>query len=627
MKTKYGFYKVAAASFENVVGNVSKNASKIADLIVKAKENGDFIVVFPELSLVGYTCNDLFCYPQLAEKCLEEIKLIASKMPDDIIALIGGIIKIDSKLYNVAYVLENKKVRGISVKTYIPNYREFYEKRYFSSANELRIKEIEIDGENVPIGNDLIYSCGEIKFGVEICEDLWVISPISDKLALAGANLICNLSSSNDVLTKADYRRKLVSFQSGKDYLTYIYSSSCGGESSQDLVFKPHQIIASNGKILVDKQGELGLTEELVDIQVSDYDRFNYSSSFDNLKQDSCRTINIDIKYKDDFLPSFVETNPFVNKDKDSLYIRANEIFSLQVESLVTRLKNTSITHAVIGVSGGLDSCLAVLVTVEAFKKLSLPLENVICVSMPGLASSSLTKKNALSLMKKLGVTYKVISIVKEVKLHLSMLNHPIDSYDVVFENTQARIRTETLMNLANKYNGLVIGTGDMSEAALGFCTYNGDHMAMYNVNISIPKTLVKEIVKVLASQDKKLNKVLESIVNTPYSPELVPSTDGNISQVTENIIGKYELHDFFLYHFLRHRFDFEKIYELAKIAYPNIESKYIFKTLETFKKRFFASQFKRSCTPDGAKVGTVGLSPRGDLRLASDLKIPDFLK
>ena len=457
-----------------------------------------------------------------------------------------------------------------------------------------------------------------MKVSCEICEDLWVMKSPSIDHALGGANVIVNLSASNELIAKKDYRSDLVRMQSAKLYCCYAYCSGSFGESSQDLVFANHSLIASSGRMIVDSYDELGLSSAIIDVEKLNNDRNKYSSSFDT-EIKKMRYIKLDSSFVSEVLPRQVKYPFVVSHDKKRL-ARSKEIINLQAKGLATRLYNSHIEKDVIGISGGLDSTLALLVCLEAFKILKKDRKDILALTLPGFATSSRTLDNALKLMELSGISYEEIAIGEEAKIHLKSLNHPDDVYDVTYENTQARLRTMILMNYANYHNGIVIGTGDLSELALGFCTYNGDHMSMYGVNCSIPKTLVKTLVKDYGDMNEELRDVLYSIVDTPISPELVPSKDGKIAQKTEEILGKYDLHDFFLYHFIRNSFSKEKIFELAKATFDDVDEGYIKKTLDLFFKRFFTQQFKRSCIPDGVKVGSVSLSPRGDLRLSSDI-------
>lgn len=619
MKTKYGFYKVGTGNFIVNVGNINKNKEEIIKLIKEAKKENLTVLVFPELSLNGYTSSDLFDHDELFNKTLEAIKEIKEEVDDNLLVFIGGIFKYLNRTFNVSYCLNNKKIIGIVPKTYLPNYNEFYEKRWFNSSKDAFFDEVKINNEVIPFGTDLIFDGDEIKISAEICEDLWVINPPSNNYSLNGANVIVNLSASNEIIGKKEYRESLVKSQSERLYSAYIYSSSGFGESSQDLIYSGHQLIFEEGKKVAESYDKKGLTVGLIDLNKINNDRNKFKTSFEGEITKKCRYIEVLKDKTNDLLPKEVDKYPFLVKNEQKRIERSKEIIALQAKGLATRLYNTKFNKVVIGVSGGLDSTLALLVINEAYKMLNLDKNNIFAISLPGFATSSNTFNNAKDLIIKLGLNYKEIDIKDSSSSVLKALNHKEDVYDLAYENTQARMRTLLLMNYANMENALVIGTGDLSEAALGFSTYNGDHMSMYNVNSSIPKSLVKTIVNDYKYIDPSLEEVLTKIIETPISPELVPFKNGKM-QETENIIGKYDLHDFFLYQFIRNEFNKEKIFELAKIAYNDIDESYIKDTLNLFMKRFFNNQFKRSCMPDTIKIGSVSLSPRGDLRLPSDL-------
>lgn len=621
MKSKYGYYKVSTANFKISVANVNKNYLEISSLIKKASQNNVNVLVFQELCLTGYTCNDLFFNKDLYLETEKAISKLIEIIPSNMIVFVGGPFYYLDKIFNVSYVLIKNKVIGITCKTYLPNYKEFYEKRWFTSANNISFNQVEFLNDIVPFGNDLIYDFGQMKIGCEICEDMWVINSPNIYYSLNGANVIVNLSASNEVISKKEYREELVKMTSSKDYVGYIYCSSGIGESSQDLVFSGHQIIYQCGNYVNSSYDvKNDLTMGILDIEKIDNDRKIFNSSFEGEIYKTCRFIKIENDNEIELLPSKVDAYPFILKEDIKRKERSLEIIDLQAKGLANRLNNINIKNVVIGVSGGLDSTLALIVIYQAYKMLDLPFSNIHCISMPGFATSKLTFNNAKKLIKLIGGTYKQIDIKKACKQHLLDLNHPLDLYDVTYENVQARTRTQILMDYANNINGIVVGTGDLSELALGFATYNGDHMSMYGVNCSIPKTLVKLLVSDFGNQYIQFKSVLDSIINTPISPELVPSKDGQITQKTEQIIGKYDLHDFFLYNFNRYNFSKEKIYQLACIGFPNLDKEYIKSTLDIFMKRFFANQFKRSCLPDGVKVGSICLSPRGDFRMSSDL-------
>lgn len=620
MNSKYGFYKIASGNFITHVGEVNKNKEEIISLINEAKEKNINVLSFSELSLIGYTAQDLFFHKELIDDEFNSLLEILKIVPSSMIVVIGGIFSYLDKLYDVAFILGKEKILGIVPKSFLPNYNEFYEKRRFTSGKNIKNTNVIINDEEVPFGSDLIFSLGELKIGIEICEDLWVIDPPSNSLCLNGANLIINLSASNEYIGKKEYRRDLVKLQSAKNYCAYLYTSSGFGESTQDLVFSGHQIISTCGYIVSEKYDEIGLNQGIIDINKITNDRLKFKSAFECKNDKNYRYINVVSPCNIDLLPSYVDSHPFILSNVEERRKRSLEIISLQAKGLASRLYNCHFQDVVIGISGGLDSTLALLVIVEAYKLLNLDFSKIHVLTLPGFATSKITFKNVKNLLKALNLSYEKINIKELAKRHLYDLKHPLDKYDVAYENTQARIRTLYLMDYANMVNGLVIGTGDLSELALGFSTYNGDHMSMYGVNGSVPKTLIKTLLTDYSYKYKNLEKVIKDIVDTPISPELIPSANKDIAQKTEQILGKYDLHDFFLYHFIRNSFTKEKIYQLAKIAFKDIDEKYIKDTLEIFMKRFFTQQFKRSCLPDGPKVGSVSLSPRGDLRLASDL-------
>lgn len=620
MKSKYGFYKVATGNFITHVADVEKNKEEIVKLINEASNKEVNVLAFPELALTGYTAQDLFFHKELIDEEFKAIKEICKIVPESMVVFVGGIFSHLDKLYNVAFALVKNKILGIVPKSYIPNYNEFYEKRWFSAGKNVKNAEVFVNDEKTNFGTNLIFDIDEMKIGCEICEDLWVINPPSNLLSLKGANVIVNLSASNEIIGKRDYRKTLVKTQSAKNYCAYIYCSSGFGESTQDVIFSGHQIIASSGHIIEENNDKKGLTIGLIDINRILNDRLKYKSSFEETSNEEFVYLKKNDEITLNLLPEKVNPYPFILQNKSERKNRSLEIINLQATGLATRLYNSHFKDTVIGVSGGLDSTLALVVIYEAYKILNLDKSNIHILTLPGFATSDKTFKNVKNLLKAFNLNYKKINISKLATKHLEDLDHSLDLYDVAYENTQARIRTLYLMDYANMVNGLVIGTGDLSEIALGFSTYNGDHMSMYGVNSSVPKTLIKVLLEDYGEEHPEFKKVLNDIIETPISPELVPSSDKNIGQKTEQILGKYDLHDFFLYNFIRNSFTKEKIYELAKIAFSNLDQKYIKDTLDLFMKRFFTQQFKRSCIPDGPKVGSVSLSPRGDLRLASDL-------
>ena len=626
----YGFVKVAAAVPHVQVADCFYNIDKIEDLMREASEKGVQIIAFPELSVTAYTCLDLFAQQTLvngAEAAL--IQLINNTADLDILTIVGVPLRTENRLINAAVVFQKGVIRGVVPKTYLPNYKEFQEQRWFTSATELRESTISIGKEEYPLGSRLLFRSGRLSVGIEICEDLWVPVPPSSLLAMEGANIIFNLSASNELIGKHAYLRSLICQQSARCMAGYVYASSGFGESSTDLVFAGNGIIAENGNLLAESP-RFTMEEQLVisdiDIETLQNDRqvntsFMYGAS--GLLKEKAQAVDFQLRTPNGFsLTRPVDPHPFTPSG-DALKERCEEIFHIQVAGLAKRLVHTHAQTAVVGISGGLDSTLALLVTVMTFDALKMPREQIIGLTMPGFGTTDRTYTNACDLIRSLGVTLKEISIKEACLQHFHDIGHDPSVHDVTYENSQARERTQLLMDIANRKNGLVIGTGDLSELALGWATYNGDHMSMYGVNGSIPKTLVKYLVEWVANNkvDNASRLTLLDIVDTPISPELIPADEnGNIKQKTEDLVGPYELHDFFLYHFLRFGSHPSKIFFLAQNAFAGIYDKAtIKKWLYTFFRRFFQQQFKRSCLPDGPKVGSVSLSPRGDWRMPSD--------
>ena len=631
---EYGYVKVGASTLELKVSDTIYNVQMIKKQIDEAVNKNIQIISFPELSITGYTCGDLFNQDILIDKSYEGLKDLVDYSKDKMIVIIvGSPIKCENKLYNCAVVINNGKILGIVPKTYIPNYNEFYEMRWFKSSNDLKIKEINLFNEIVPIGVDLIFTSkldDELKFGVEICEDVWSLYPKSNDYASSGASIIFNLSASNETIGKYDFRKELIKMQSVKTISGYVYSSSGINESSTDLLFSGSSLIYENGKLLSENNKfdfNSNLIYSDVDIKRLVNDRRKNTSFISNTDKEY-RNIYFTTS-KNNLISRKYSKYPFVPSNEDKREERCKEIINIQSSALAKRLKHTNIKKCVIGVSGGLDSTLAFLVIKKAFEKLKIDNKNIIAVTMPGFGTTNRTYENALDLIKINNATLKKIDIKKACLVHYSDIDQDINNHDITYENAQARERTKILMDIANKENALVIGTGDLSELALGWCTYNGDHMSMYSVNSSIPKTLVKYLVKYIADTDKKNKKVLYDILSTPISPELLPTDEkGNIKQITEDKIGPYILHDFYLYHFFRYGASPKKIYMLAVNTFENEYSKEeILKWLKVFIKRFFTQQFKRSCMPDGVKVGSISLSPRGDLRMPSDASYNIWIK
>lgn len=631
---EYGYVKVGASTLELKVSDTIYNVQMMKKQIDEAVNKNIQIISFPELSITGYTCGDLFNQDILIDKAYEGLKDLVDYSKDKMIVIIvGSPIKCENKLYNCAVVINNGKILGIVPKTYIPNYNEFYEMRWFKSSNDLKIKEINLFNEIVPIGVDLIFTSkldDELKFGVEICEDVWSLYPKSNDYASSGASIIFNLSASNETIGKYDFRKELIKMQSIKTISGYVYSSSGINESSTDLLFSGSSLIYENGKLLSENNRfdfNSNLIYSDIDIKRLVNDRRKNTSFISNTDKEY-RNIYFTTS-KNNLISRKYSKYPFVPSNEDKREERCKEIINIQSSALAKRLKHTNIQKCVIGVSGGLDSTLAFLVIKKAFEKLKIDNKNIIAVTMPGFGTTNRTYENALDLIKINNATLKEIDIKKACLVHYSDIDQDINNHDITYENAQARERTKILMDIANKENALVIGTGDLSELALGWCTYNGDHMSMYSVNSSIPKTLVKYLVKYIADTDKKNKKVLYDILSTPISPELLPADEkGNIKQITEDKIGPYILHDFYLYHFFRYGASPKKIYMLAVNTFENEYSKEeILKWLKVFIKRFFTQQFKRSCMPDGVKVGSISLSPRGDLRMPSDASYNIWIK
>ncbi len=629
MLKEQGFVRVGAVVPKLKVADTEFNCNEIIKQIEVASNNKIQIAVFPELCVTGYTCQDLFEQDTLleeAEKALNKILDYTNNL--DIICIIGMPIKAENQLFNTAVVIQKGKILGIVPKTFIPNYGEFYEKRWFASSKNANKKEIEILDQKVPFGIDLLFKDkenNEICFGIEICEDIWAVEPPSNKLALLGANIIFNLSASNEVIGKKEYRRELVKMQSAKTISGYVYCSSGVNESTSDVVFSGESMIFENGSCLTNNQRfdfESNMIFTEIDTKRLANDRRKNISFMGNPVDLEYREIKINIPDNIENLTREYSKTPFVPEDKKKISEICEEILNIQSYGLAKRLLHTNINKTIIGISGGLDSALAFLVIIKAYEVLNLPKENIIAITMPGFGTTSRTHKNSIKLINEYGATFREINIIKSSLQHFEDIGHDKKMKDITYENAQARERTKILMDIANEENGIVVGTGDLSELALGWCTYNGDHMSMYSVNASIPKTLVEYIIKWVADNSKEEYKnIINDILDTPISPELLPPDEnGNIEQKTEEQVGPYILHDFFLYHFLRYGAEPKKIYILACKTFKNDFKKEDIKHwLQVFIKRFFTQQFKRNCMPDGPKVGTVSLSPRGDLRMPSD--------
>ena len=629
MNKEFGYVRVSAVVPELKVANPVFNTEVILKEMDILESKGVQIALFPELCLTGYTCGDLFLQDLLLESARDGLVKIKQATKDKNIYVIVGLpFLVGSELYNCAIVVGKGSILGIVPKTYIPNYQEFYEARWFSSASHLKVTDIVFDGEVIPIGNDLLFQDtenNEIRFGIEICEDAWVSNSPSTSLALNGATMIFNLSASNEVIGKYEYRKNLLKMLSSKNICSYVYASSGVNESSSDLVFSGFAGIFENGTLLQENERFLFETNHIiedVDIGKIVSDRRKNKSFF---AQDLLKSRIIPITIIDtnqDFLRKY-SMMPFVPKNIQDRQMRCEEIIRIQASGLAKRMKATGIKKCVIGLSGGLDSTLAFLVIMESFKMLDIPNKNCIAVTMPGFGTSKRTLKNSLKLIETYGVSGMEISIKEASLQHFKDIGLDSSKKDVTYENTQARERTQVLMDLANLHQALVIGTGDLSELVLGWCTYNGDHMSMYAVNTSIPKTLVRYLVEYFAwkEENERIKKTLQDILDTPISPELLPpDAKGNITQKTESVVGPYILHDFTIYHFLRYGVSPKKIEFLENHAFQEMYSKEeIHKWLDFFFQRFFSQQFKRNCMPDGVKVGTVSVSPRGDTRVPSD--------
>lgn len=631
----YGFVRTAGVSLPVEVADCSANSRNIIDAIRKYDDEVQFLV-FPELCITGYTCGDLFFQKSLQKKAIDSLlDILNGTKYTSVVSLVGMPLLFNGKLFNCAVVIQSGKILGAVPKSYLPNYSEYYEKRWFASGIGLSA-EIEIAGSMVPFGTDILFTAGtaqECTFAVEICEDLWAASPPSTYYAQAGAQLIFNLSASNDIVGKCEYRKKLIEQQSARCICGYVYVSASSGESTTDLVYGGHALIAQNGKILVESQrfsfeGQTVIAE--IDTGLISHDRsknnvFNGVGTFGNFRKAEYLLNDIEITK----LHRNVDPHPFVPSDDARREKRCREIFEIQSTGLAKRMLHTGIHRSVIGISGGLDSTLALLVAVKACGKLGLDNTNVTAVTMPGFGTTGRTYGNAVQLIESLGANFKEIDITESCRHHFKSIGHDENVHDLTFENVQARERTRILFDIAGKERGLVIGTGDLSELALGWATYNGDHMSMYGVNCSVPKTLVRYLIDYAAEFEstETTAAILRDVMDTPVSPELLPPKDGEISQITEDIVGPYELHDFFLYNMVRCGYEPPKIRFLAEVAFGGkYDYEEITKWLKIFIKRFFTQQFKRSCIPDGPKVGSVSLSPRGDWRMPSDSSYSDWI-
>lgn len=630
---KDGFITVATATPQVAVADCEANAQAILACINEMAAAHAKVMVLPELCITGYTCSDLFWQTKLLDEAEAALSAIAegSRQVDALIA-VGMPLRVAGKLLNVAAILCRGKVLGFVPKVNLPAYNEFYETRHFTSGSA-DMGTVQFCGEEIPVGTNLLFSCENVVdlcVAAEICEDLWVPNPPSVQHALAGASVICNLSASDEMVGKGSYRRDLVAGQSARLVCAYLYATAGEGESTTDLVFGGQNLIAENGTVLAESATfENETNVATIDVQrlVSERRRM---STFPAAESKEYREISFALAEEETKLARFFDADPFVPSNADQLSDRCEEILNIQALGLKKRLAHTHARSAVVGISGGLDSTLALLVTARAFDMLGLPRKGIVAVTMPGFGTTDRTYNNAVAMIKSLGATFKEVPIAKAVMQHFADIDHDASIHDVTYENSQARERTQILMDIANQANGFVIGTGDLSELALGWATYNGDHMSMYAVNASVPKTLVRHLVRHYAgtSADEVLAGVLYDVLDTPVSPELLPPEDGAISQKTEDLVGPYELHDFFLYQMLRMCFPPAKIYRVAKEAFAGrYSNETILKWLRTFYWRFFSQQFKRSCLPDGPKVGSVAVSPRGDLRMPSDACVSAWIK
>ena len=623
---KDGFVSVACGTPKLRLADCNYNAEQTFTMMRKAEKAGAKVLVLPELGLTGYSCGDLFYQDTLLRSAEEALStVLAATRNLEVVTAVGVPLRVNNKLYNCAVIIQKGAILGVVPKTHLPNYGEFYEKRQFAAAPEEN-GTVTLLGKSVPFGNKLVFRCAtmpDLALGFEICEDMWApCSPAVD-LTAAGATMIGNLSASNDIIGKDSYRRQLVTMQSSKLLCGYVYSSCGEGESTSDVVFGAHQMIAENGTMLAERRFDGGLLVSEVDVQKLCYER-RRTQMFD--KTPAVQEVSFSLTLSETKLTRYVAPQPFVPEGKEDRDARCREILLIASLGLKQRLEHTGAKTAVVGLSGGLDSTLAVLITGLAMKMLDRPMTDIVAVTMPCFGTTDRTRNNAVILAEQMGATLRTVDISASVRSHFKDIGHDMEDHSVTFENGQARERTQVLMDIANQTGGIVIGTGDLSELALGWCTYNGDHMSMYGVNASIPKTLVRHLVAYLArdnaKKDEALHDVLEDILDTPVSPELLPAVKGEISQRTEDLVGPYELHDFFLYYILRWGFSPRKVYRLALYALGKQYSRdVILKWLKTCYRRFFSQQFKRNCLPDGPKVGSVALSPRGDWRMPSDAK------
>ena len=630
---KNGFVKVAAATPDIRVADVEFNTQNIINAMEEAQKNGAKILVFPELCVTGYTCSDLFDHSVLLKASRKALLEIAENTNDkDMLVFVGAPLEVNGKLYNVAAAMNQGEIIGFTTKTFLPNYGEFYEMRQFTPGPQI-VREITFEGKKIPFGPQILFQAEgmeELVVAAEICEDVWSPIPPSIQAALEGATVIVNCSASDETIGKDTYRRALISGQSARLISGYIYANAGEGESTTDLVFGGHNIIAENGTILKESSryvNEIIYSE--LDLQRITGER-RKNTTFQPSDEETLVRVPFTVEETKTFLTRTFPKKPFVPSDEQTRAQRCEEILTIQAMGLKKRLAHTNARTAVVGISGGLDSTLALLVTARAFDMLGRDKKDIIAVTMPCFGTTDRTYQNACEMSKKVGATLIEVPIADAVNVHFRDIGHDPEDHSVTYENCQARERTQVLMDIANKTWGMVIGTGDLSELALGWATYNGDHMSMYGVNASVPKTLVRHLVKYAAddTKDEALKNVLYDVLDTPVSPELLPPKDGDIAQKTEDLVGPYELHDFFLYFMLRFGYEPSKIFRIACMTFDGeYDKETIFKWLETFCRRFFSQQFKRSCLPDGPKAGTVALSPRGDWRMPSDACVAVWMR
>lgn len=625
---KHGFLKVACATPKIKVADCTYNVNEMINIAKEANDKHVKVLVFPELCITSYTCADMFFSNVLLDGAHNALKKYIDETKSfDMLSIVGLPICCDSKIYNCAAVTKGGELLGVVAKSNLPTYGEFYEGRYFVPCPDENIS-FSFDGKEVPFGRNILFSCRTmplLKLGIEICEDIWVNTPPSNMLSIAGATLLANLSASNEVVAKDQYRRTLVSSQSAKTVSAYIYANCGEGESSTDVVYSAHSIIAENGSVISERLPFSFSEDKLlcaeVDLEKISLERRRRNTVTANAdKNIAC--VSFDLEVEETSITREIDPTPFIEKDADALRRNINTVRSIQAHGLKQRMETANATKCVIGISGGLDSTLALLSTVHTFKLMNKSPRDIIAVTMPCFATSERTKNNAHALAEKLGVDFREIDICESVSLHLKNIGHAQDLYDTVYENAQARERSQILMDIANGEDALVVGTGDLSELALGFTTYGGDHMSMYSLNSGIPKTLIPHILSLYAEENCDIASIIADIIGTPISPELVPK------QITEDIIGPYELHDFYLYNMLSYHYSPAKLYRLAQIAFGDkYGSDVLLACLKIFVKRFFSQQFKRSCMPDGPKVFGISLSPRGDWKMPSDVSSEEWLR